>query len=277
MTVGSLLFAQNNSLVNYIKMAEIAASRIKEYLKIPVSLVTDEPGQVTPGVFECVIEIPKADQCWQKTINDGTVAYQKIDWKNFSRSSAYNLTPYDKTLVIDTDYIINSATLLPALSLDHDLQIYQHSMPLADWRSKTEFQRISPYSIPFYWATTFIFKKNQIMESFFNLIEYIKINWPYYKNLYNINSPVFRNDYAFSIAIHIMNDSTAGDFAVELPGTMTYITDKDILINASKGAMQFLLQKEKNQTEFTAVKTEGIDVHVMNKLSLLRVLGEQNV
>ncbi len=277
MTVGSLLFAQNNSLVNYIKMAEIAASRIKEYLKIPVSLVTDEPGQVTPGVFECVIEIPKADQCWQKTINDGTVAYQKIDWKNFSRSSAYNLTPYDKTLVIDTDYIINSATLLPALSLDHDLQIYQHSMPLADWRSKTEFQRISPYSIPFYWATTFIFKKNQVMESFFNLIEYIKINWPYYKNLYNINSPVFRNDYAFSIAIHIMNDSTAGDFAVELPGTMTYITDKDILINASKGAMQFLLQKEKNQTEFTAVKTEGIDVHVMNKLSLLRVLGEQNV
>jgi hypothetical protein len=74
-----------------------------------------------------------------------------------------------------------------------------------------------------------------------------------------------------------MNDGTNGDFAVELPGTMTYITDKDILINASNNSMQFLLQKEKNQTEFTAVKTEGIDVHVMNKLSLLRVLGEQHV
>lgn len=277
MTVGALLFAQNNSLVDYIKMAEIAASRVKKYLDIPVSIVTDDPSKVSQGIFNTIIEIPPADKCWQKTINDGSMSYQKIDWKNFSRSSAYNLTPYEKTLVIDTDYIINSKVLLPALSLDYDLQIYKNSMPLADWRNAVEFQRISHYSIPFYWATTFIFKKNKVMECFFDLVEYIKLNWSYYKNLYNISSPVFRNDYAFSIAIHLMNDCTDGDFAKELPGTMSYITDKDILIGASDSSMQFLIQKEKNQTEFIAAKTEGIDVHVMNKLSLLRVLGDANV
>ncbi len=277
MTTGALLFAQNNSLVNYIKMAEIAATRIEKYLGIPVSLVTDDPSKATSSIFNSIIEIPPADQCWQKTINDGSTSYQKVDWKNFSRSSAYNLTPYSTTLVIDTDYIINSKVLLPALSLDHDLQIYKNSMPLASWRNKVEFQRISPYSIPFYWATTFIFKKNLVMKSFFDLVEYIKLNWHYYKNLYNISSPVFRNDYAFSIAIHLMSDYGQGEFAVELPGTMTYITDKDMLINATDDSMQFLIQKEKNQTEFIATKTQGIDVHVMNKLSLLRVLGDSDV
>jgi hypothetical protein len=84
---------------------------------------------------------------------------------------------------------------------------------------------------------------------------------------------VFRNDYAFSIAIHIMNNHSDNDFAVELPGTMTYITDRDYLTTINGNKMQFLLQKEKNMTEYIAAKTEGIDVHVMNKLSLLRAIN----
>lgn len=63
MTTGALLFAQNNSLVDYIKMAEIAATRVKEFLEIPVSLVTDDPSKANSKIFDKVIEIPQADQC----------------------------------------------------------------------------------------------------------------------------------------------------------------------------------------------------------------------
>ena len=37
------------------------------------------------------------------------------------------------------------------------------------------------------------------------------------------------HDFAFSIAIHIMNGFQPGFFAQQLPGSMLYITDKDIL------------------------------------------------
>jgi hypothetical protein len=181
-------------------------------------------------------------------------------------------------LVIDSDYILNSNVLAAAFLNTHDFQIYRNSFDLAAWRLGTEFQRINQYSIPFYWATAFVFNKNNITECFFNLVAYIKTNWIYFRNLYNIEHAIFRNDFAFSIAIHIMNGKTNGEFAQELPGTMTYSTDKDILIEANNASMKFLIEKQHNPGEYTLAKTQGIDVHVMNKLSLSRIIdGEINV
>ena len=58
-------------------------------------------------------------------------------------------------------------------------------MDLALWRSQTEYERVSPWSIPFYWATVFVFQKDPIVEAFFDLVTYIKTNWAYFKMLYN--------------------------------------------------------------------------------------------
>jgi hypothetical protein len=153
-----------------------------------------------------------------------------------------------------------------------NLQIYKKSMDLAPWRSNAEFTRVSQWSIPFYWATTFIFTKNNIMELFFNLVAYIKANWTYFRTLYCITAGAYRNDYAFSIAIHIMNGKTNGEFATDLPGTMTYSTDKDLLITLENDRLQFLIEKENYIGQYTLAKTQGIDVHVMNKHSLCRFI-----
>jgi hypothetical protein len=37
---------------------------------------------------------------------------------------------------------------------------------------------------------------------------------------------------------------------------------------------QFLLEKEKYLGEYIALKTQGVDVHVMNKYSLLRLIDD---
>lgn len=273
MTHGALLFAQNNSLVNYVKMAEFAAARIVKHLDVPVTIVTDSPDAVTSDIFDHVITLPETVTPSTKSFYDGTVEHKIVEWKNLSRCSAYELTPYDKTLVIDTDYIINSSVLKPAFDRDATLQIYKNSFDLAPWRSNKHFVRINEYSIPFYWATTFIFEKNEISNAFFNLLDYIKFNWTYFKQLYNISSNLFRNDFAFSIAIHIFNNMTDGDFALELPGTMSYVTDKDFLTNIKDDAMQFLIQA-KLPPDYIAIKTQGLDVHVMNKVSLMRLIDE---
>jgi hypothetical protein len=277
MTTGALIFAQNNGLVDYVKLAVFAASQIKKYLNIPVTLATDSPGWLNSAYpnhcFDTVIEI-SAKSGGRKTFHDGTLSSKIFEWKNTSRSQIYDLTPYDRTLVIDSDYIINSSVLAPALERDADLQIYKNSFDLADWRPNSEFQRVNEQSIPFYWATTFIFNKNQITEEFFNLVSFIQSNWIYFRTLYNIESSAFRNDYAFSIAIHSMNDKTAGDFALELPGIMTYAIDKDILLKIEGNKLQFLVEKKDYLGEYTAAKTEGLDVHVMNKISLSRCIDE---
>jgi len=277
MTTGALIFAQNNTDIDYVKMAIFCAARVRLYLNIPVSIVTDSKNWLETSYpdhnFDQIIEIDQSTE-QKRVMFDGTLSSILSEWKNFSRYLAYELTPYDTTIVLDCDYILNSPILNMSLDQDYDFQIYKKSFDLAEWRPTFEFERINQYSIPFYWATVFVFKKSAIIESFFNLIFYIRENWEYFRVLYSIETKLFRNDFAFSIAIHIMNGKTNGEFAVELPGTMTYITDKDLLINAKDNKMQFLVEKENCLGEYIAAKTTGIDVHVMNKISLNRYIDE---
>jgi hypothetical protein len=275
MSNGALIFAHNNTGIDYTKLAVYAATRVKQYLEIPVSIVTDNvqwlESEYPNHPFDRVIEIP-SESSTQKLFFDGTLSYKTLEWKNLTRSRAYDLTPYDKTLILDSDYIISSDILKNAFKLDVPFQIYKHSFDLASWRDTKEFARINQYSIPFYWATVVVFEKSFITQTFFDLITYIKQNWLYFRVLYSIEASAFRNDYAFSIAIHIMNGKMSGDFAIELPGSMTYIKDKDILLNIKDSSMNFLVEKKDYLGEYVAAKTTGIDVHVMNKSSLIRVI-----
>jgi hypothetical protein len=89
--------------------------------------------------------------------------------------------------------------------------------------------------------------------------------------LYQLPSTKFRNDIAFSIAIHMMNGFTSGDFASPIANKLHYVIDRDILLDAVDNKMKFLIQKELTN-EYTALKTETLDVHVMNKRSLIRII-----
>ena len=275
MTHGAVIFALNNGGIDYVKLAVFAAERVRKYLQVPVSIITDSPDWLQESCpdhcFDKIIVL-QDEASGQKEFYDGTMASKKFSWKNLSRNQVYNLTPYDKTLVLDSDYIINSSILKSSFDKDADFQIYQHSFDLAGWRDIRAFTRLNSYSIPFYWATVFVFEKNTISQAFFDLITYIKENWQYFRMLYNIDAVAFRNDFAFSIAIHIMNGKGNGRFATELPGTMTYILDKDILLDIDKNKMKFLVEKQNYFGEYILAKTTGLDVHVMNKFSLSRFI-----
>ena len=53
-----------------------------------------------------------------------------------------------------------------------------------------------------------------------------------------------------------------------------YTLDKDVMIDVVDDRFKFLLEKEKYLGEYIALKTQGIDVHVMNKYSLLRLIDD---
>lgn len=281
MTQGILIFAFNSDGVDYIKMAILSAKRAKKFLNKPVSLVTDSRQHLMENfpndvdVFDKIID--SVDTTTQtKRFYNGTREFTKYVWKNSNRVDCYAVTPYDETLVIDSDFIINSSFLSYVWEQPSEFLIYTKHNDLASWRDTDEFEFVSEQSIPFYWATVFFFKKSKLNESFFSLIKHIKENWIYFVKLYQLNSTKFRNDIAFSIAIHMMNGFTHGDFATPIANKLTYTLDRDFLIKQQDQSMTFLVQAKMSTDAYTLVKTNNLDVHVMNKTSLLNIMGESN-
>lgn len=270
MTQGILVFALNNGSVDYVKLATDIAARANKYLGMPVSIITNAD---VPDDHPFDKIIPLEDNTPNvKAFYDGAEKYTRVAWKNTTRYTAFDLTPYDDTLVIDADYVINSSTLKYCWDQPEDFLIYQKSFDLTTWRDNREFDQINEYSIPFYWATVFFFRKTQYTRSFFDLIDHIRSNWGYYRLLYQIRTTTFRNDYAFSIAIHMMNGFTEGSFAGALPGKLFYTLDTDVLLSRTDDSMTFLVQKSQGSTEYIPARTQRVDVHVMNKFSLLRAI-----
>ena len=273
MTQGVLIFAFNSDF-NYQELALIAAKRVKQHLNLPVSLVTDATAPL-PEIFTTVFDkiIFSEDNSTQtKTFFDGSDISNVYVWKNASRFQSYDLTPYDETLVIDADYLVNSNFLLNCFKLEKDFIICKDSYDLTGWRTGNEFKYVNQHSISFYWATVLYFKKSLKTRILFDLVDFIRQNWNYYRLIYQIPEQKFRNDYAFSISLHILNGYIT-DNVDTIPGRMYYVTDKDILIAATNTSCTVLVEKENAMGEYTALKISNVDVHVMNKHSILRVLN----
>lgn len=274
MSNGAVLIARNNTEVDYIKQAVFCAKRIIKFLDIPVSLITDNLEYVEKNhpdhPFDKIIVIENDTNYTYKKYNDGNFSRRNLEFKNTSRSDVYDLSPYDNTLLMDTDFIISNNVLKNCFTQQHDFLIYKTGFELSNWRDLSEFNYISDTSIDFYWATVVFFKKSNETKMFFDLLKHIKEQWPHYRRLYNLNTDTFRNDHAFSIAIHIMNGYQTGNFANPLPGTMFYTTDKDILLKLDDTTFKFLIEF-KTGAYFPASITDS-NVHVMNKFSLNRII-----
>jgi hypothetical protein len=280
-TNGILLFAHNNSEINYGDLAVLCGKLAQKYLLVPVSLVTDR------GTFDW-IEKTNQNNCldfFDKLIitdddkavtqyrryYDGDLTYKKARFLNNFRSSAFVLTPYDNTLVIDTDMLIMNDNLSSIWDSNYDFMINRDSYDISSDRKLTEFNRLSDKSIDFYWATAFFFKKNNKNRIFFDLCSHIIDNYDYYRFMYNIDSDLIRNDFVFSIAIHILNGFSNTSRPQNLPIQIYHCLDKDELYDIrDDGSLVFLVGKKGYLGEYTLVKTRNLNVHIMNKFSILR-------
>jgi hypothetical protein len=279
MSKGVFLIARNNGHIDYVKQAVYLAKRIKKYLGIPVTVATDsiEYLKTTFGVadFDKVIQLEYTAEANLRYYFDGGLSKKTASFKNNNRASVYDLTPYDETLLMDTDYIISNDLLKSCFTLNSDLMLYKKSDDIAKVRDESEFITISNTSVNFYWATVVFFRKTETNTIFFNLVTHIEQEWNHYRRIYQITSSLFRNDFAFSIAIHMMNGFQSGNFAQQLPGSMMYTTDRDILWRLKDDKMLFLVEKKDYLGEYTALKTQGQSIHVMNKISLNRIIDQE--
>ena len=281
MTKGVLVFARNNSQIDYVKQAYYMATRVQKFLNIPVSIVTDNSDYLKKtfsdykSVFDKIIDTGFTDTYTLKRYNDGTLAGRQLEFKNDTRTLAYNLTPYDETLLLDSDFLVNNDVLNNCFSSNKDFLIYKDAYDLANFRDYSEFDYVSDTSVPFYWATCVFFRKTVSNKIFFDLLQHIQQNWFHYNSIFQINSSVYINDHAFSIAIHIMNGYQQGTFAGKMPGKLFYTTDKDILHEINDRTFLFLIEKENYLGEYTPIRFKNHNIHVMNKFSLGRIIDKE--
>jgi hypothetical protein len=193
---GVVLFAFNTDTVDYIAIADNCARLIAKYLKLPVTLIT-ESGAKPAFSYDRVITVDYSGANQRTDV----VTRKQVQWKNFGRYTVYEHSPYDHTLMLDTDYLVLDNSLLKLFDQPYDYRIMGHS----DDFNKSMPARMGNVSLPYLWATVVLFRKSSRSECFFSLVGKIQRNWGYYRSLFNVDGAQYRNDFAFAMADIILN------------------------------------------------------------------------
>lgn len=181
---GVVLFANNTETVDYESIARCSQQLIEHYLQLPVTILTSESTKKNA----------------RYNIDSG----QFEQWNNQKRYMAYELSPYDQTLLLDSDYLVLDRSLLTVLDTLEDYKIVRHNRYL----DGTEDYTMGRYSIPYLWATIVAFDRSPKSQMLFDFVGRVERNYTYYRQLYNITATNFRNDYAFTIADLVLNGYT---------------------------------------------------------------------
>lgn len=276
------MYAHNNQEIDYLKIACANALMIQKNLQVPITLVTDS-GTIGWGkdslterfINQCfekvIIEERNYDFNNQRNFSDTSFTSKTLQFYNCNHWRAYELTPYDETLFIDCDYLIMSPMLNKCWGSLNDLMI-NHQI-------YSPYDQISPYSkniddmgIRLYWATVIYFKKSSLAEHLFSLVQHIQDNYSYYKDLYYFSNGMFRNDYAFSIAIHMLNGFNEFDSDIKelpIPGLLMSWDTNDIH-SVEFNDMIIYVEKPEAKGTYLLSRIKNTDVHVLNKWAINR-------
>lgn len=265
MTTGALIFAFNNEKTDYVKMATWSAKRIRSFLSIPVAIVTDstDPGLVKE--FEHVINVT-AQTGGSRYFDDYA---DTVSWHNAGRTDAYSLSPFDVTLVLDSDYVVNSDKLKSYLDAPQDFLAYREAFNLCDPRQDF-MSTFGRNRFPMWWATVMLFRKSPTAQYIFDCMTMIKNNWKHYRDLYGIAEHNYRNDYALSIALGIVSGHTLK--VDSFPGALASVMpDTELLrINLDPEVWELRYNNASGNQRFGFT---GMDFHAMGKKYLEAVIA----
>jgi hypothetical protein len=277
MTRGILIYAHNNRTVDYALMAIISGGLAKKQLMVPASLVTDQSTvdwlaesnmlDTASAVFENIIVVDRPQTDNQRRLHDGE-SNMVVPFINSNRGSAWDLTPYDRTLLIDSDFLIFSNRLSEYWNVDADVLIGESINDIyGQERLGYNDVYISEVGVKLYWATTVMFSKTSDAKLLFDTVNFVKDHYQYYADIFRFDSRQFRNDIAFSVAKHILNGFEEDENGI-LPPVLSLL-DKDVLHEVNGDRLTVLVSSRLG-SDYCAAALSGVDVHVMNKQSIIR-------
>jgi hypothetical protein len=277
MTQGILIYAHNTRAVDYALLSVISAGLAKKHLSMPASLVTDDSTvswmkqsqifHLAEKVFENIIVADRPITNNQRRLYDGE-NNSTVPFVNVNRDTAWSLTPYDRTLLIDSDFLIFSDALNKYWNIDCDLLIGESINDIySQDRMKYLDRHVSDTGVKLYWATTVMFTKNQNTRLFFDTVNHVKENYRHYADVFRFDHRQFRNDIAFSVSKHILDGYVESNLGT-LPPILSAL-DRDILYEVNDQRLTFLID-HKLDSNYCAASMSGVDIHIMNKQSIIR-------
>lgn len=182
---GYLIFAQNNGKTDYVKQAELLKASIEKYNTINnVTIITQD-----------------------NIVEDHAT---NSEWKIENRYQAYELSPYDETVVLDAD-------MLFCRNVDHwwkkfenydmfftsNVLTYRNEVVTSEYYRKTFVKN----KLPNLYTAFYYFKKTPQTKQVFGLVKDITLNWKSYYNTFLKN--MFQSGQSFdlnmALAIHLLD------------------------------------------------------------------------
>lgn len=254
---GVVLFAHNNENTDYFKMASWTAERINRILNLPVTIITDNASITTDFVFDNKIIVEPDKNNYRK----------QGHWINKGRYEVFNLTPYDDTIVLDTDYLVNSKKLSKLFEYSSDFLCHRNCRFLMEDIKPEMLGKLSTQS---FWATVLRFKKTSRVEQLFSMIEMVQHNYIHYSEIHGFNPATYRNDYALTIALRTVNGQLEHkeDF---IPWDLLHVGNNVRVsrINDTK----FKLTLNHNDRD-TYMEVTDCDFHMLHKDNLMEIIKE---
>jgi hypothetical protein len=267
MTRGVILFAFNSPKYNYYEMAKYTAKRIEHFLNLPVTLVTDDDS------------IPAGEsQFWDKVVKitpDKDNFRDWGQWINKGRYMAYELSPYDETLLLDVDYVVNSDKLLKIFDFYDDFCCHNRTEYLMLPGAPQEL--LSAYSYETLWATVVAFKKTDRAKQIFDSLRMVQENYDHYANIHSFVGGVFRNDYALTLALKIVNghSDNKNDYIpwnlVHLGKNTQISKNNEDELDTSFKILFDNWQRGKIRKEY--INITNMDFHIMNKDLFVEIIN----
>jgi len=282
MSCGYLIHAYNNTEIDYGQMAICCGLLIKKNLKINSTalvtvrdtynwMVSQHGLDLVNRAFDHVIITDIERDVDGRTFFDTRYSKKAAPYYNTNRSDSFDLSPFDETILIDADYLVLDARLDAVWGSSEDIMVNNTVIDLNHVEDLGGFgKRIGNFGIPMYWATVFYFKKNDISRSIFDTMKHIKNNYKYYQNLYDFPaSGYFRNDYALSVALHMLSGQVECNIIKPLPvGHMMVATENDDLIWFNNGTAIFISEPAQGDFRLHKINT---NIHIMNKWAIGRM------
>ena len=259
MTTGALIFAFNNEHTDYLAMAAWSADRVRRHLDIPVAVITDCTDASRLAKFDRVIQ---ADP-----VSGGTRYFddykQTVTWYNATRTDAYNLTPWDQTLLLDADYVVCGKDLKYLLDASQEFMCYRWACDLAAQDSFEGLNHFGQHKFPMWWATVMMFRRGNTAQYIFDSMTMVKNNWQHYKDLYHITGSQYRNDFALSIALGIVSGHTLK--VNNIPWKLASVLPEHELTQIDDDLFEI---KYQDQGQLKRMTWHGMDFHAMGKKHL---------
>lgn len=204
MTRGYIVIAQNNDTVDYLEQAYALALNLKltqttvSNLAVCVDNKTKKLIKAKhKKVFDKIVDIP-----WQDDAQDE-------QWKINNKWKYYYMTPYDETVILDTDMIFpTDVSYWWDIMAQRDVWATTKVRTYRGEVANSDFYRkwFTANNLPNVYTAFFYFKKSELASDLFAMIEIIFQNWQrmFFKYMPEGKPDWLSGDVAYALAMQIL-------------------------------------------------------------------------